>query len=272
MSTYAIGDIQGCFESLEQLLNIIQFNPNKDTLWFTGDLVNRGPDSLKTLRFIYQLHQAKQAITVLGNHDLALLTIAAKHLSPQPGDTIDEILDAPDKEELLAWLRQCPLIYHDPEHNYTLVHAGIPPQWPLKKALLLANEVEQHLQGANCHTFLKNMYGNMPTTWDDTLTGIERLRYIVNALTRMRFCQSDGTLELVAKDTPNHPPAGFKPWFEWPNHLQSETKLIFGHWAALNGQCQVPNLFALDTGCVWGNALTAFCLETKERFSVPCKN
>jgi len=272
MPTYAIGDIQGCFSYLEQLLDKIQFDPKKDFLWFTGDLINRGPQSLETLRFIKGLAQHNQAITVLGNHDLTLLAVGYKKAPYNPlHHTFSDILNAPDKNELLDWLRHQPLLYHDVALGYAVVHAGLHPQWDLTLALSLAKEVEAALQGVHFTDFFSNLYGNEPTVWNIELTGWDRLRFITNCFTRLRFCSPEGKIELVSKESTHYAPTNYLPWFEVPNRQNSAFNIIFGHWAALEGRCNTPKVFALDTGCVWGNALTALRLEDGIRFSVPCK-
>lgn len=269
MATYAIGDIQGCFDALMRLLEKIAYNPNKDTLWFTGDLVNRGSKSLETLRFVKDL--GSKAITVLGNHDLGMLTIAR---GAEPFEahqhTFGDILAARDKEDLLSWLEHRPLLHYDADLGYLLVHAGLYPSWDLDFALSLAKEVETVLQGPNKLAFYKRHYGNTPERWQDNLQEFDRLRFIVNAFTRMRFCSLDGTLDLTRKESNEHPSKDYFPWFELWNKKPHHFKILFGHWAALKGICPVPNAFALDTGCVWGNALTAMRLEDKQRFSVEC--
>ena len=269
MSTYAIGDIQGCFESLLKLLEKIQFNSKKDTLWFAGDLVNRGPQSLETLRFVKSLKT--QAIVVLGNHDLTLLAVG-NHVTPyKPAHhTFIDILEAPDCHELLTWLQHQPLLYHDPMLNFTLVHAGLAPQWDLAMAMALAKEVESVLQGNMAVEFFKHMYGNYPDVWDPTLEGWERLRLIVNYFTRMRFCNVMGQLEFSTTDGEEKAPPGFSPWFKIPNRKNQNVNILFGHWAALEGKTEVPTVFPLDTGCVWGKCLTAFRLEDRVKISVKC--
>lgn len=271
MATYAIGDIQGCFDALLRLLEKIAYNPDKDTLWFTGDLINRGSKSLETLRFIKDL--GPRAITVLGNHDLGMLTVA-RGAEPFEGHhhTFGDILAAKDKEDLLSWLEHRPLLYYYAELGYLLVHAGLYPWWNLDFALSLAKEVETVLQGPNKMAFYQHHYGNTPERWQDNLQGYDRLRFIVNAFTRMRFCSLDGTLDLITKESNEHASKDYVPWFElWnKNKTPHHFKILFGHWAALKGVCPVPNAFALDTGCVWGNALTAMRLEDKKRFSVEC--
>lgn len=267
MATYAIGDVQGCFLQLRQVLELIHYDEAKDTLWFTGDLINRGPDSLATLRFISRL--PSNTISVLGNHDLALLAAAAGAIKPHPNDTYAEILSADDKDELLEWLRFRPLLHRDPQLNYTLTHAGIYPLWSLDKATALAKEVEHLLQGPKHHEAMHAMFGDLPAMWRDSLTGWDRFRFIINAFTRMRFCDKSGTLDLGNKtEKPHH--EMLYPWFKVPDRKTQHDKLLFGHWAALKGQTNTPGVFALDTGCVWGNALTALCLETEQRFEVKC--
>ena len=266
MSTYAIGDLHGCFAPLMRLLEKIQFNEKQDTLWFTGDLVNRGPQSLETLRFIQNL--GSHAITVLGNHDLTLLAIAFKAI---PYDSkrhhFDDILAARDKDALIHWLRHRPFIHEDPDLGYTLVHAGLPPQWDLALAKSLAKEVEIILQSENPRPFFKNFFGNMPNHWDPTLTDIDRLRFIINGFTRLRFCNLAGELELKTTASAENGPAGYLPWFSIPTRKSRDLKILFGHWSSLEGQCPEPNVFALDTGCVWGNCLTAMRLLDGKRFT-----
>lgn len=269
MSTYAIGDLQGCFDSLMQLLKKIEFNPKKDNLWFTGDLVNRGPQSLETLRFIRSL--GKRAITVLGNHDLTLLAVATGAVPYEPQHhTFEDILNAPDKQELIHWLRQQPLLYHDTQLGYTLVHAGLHPSWDLELALTLAKEAEIAIQDTASHDFFIHMYGNEPECWDPKLKGFDRLRFIVNCFTRLRFCSPDGKLELLSKESAGSAPKGYMPWFEVQKRLNQPIKILFGHWAALQGFCTTPNVFPLDTGCVWGGCLTAMRLEDNVKWKVEC--
>lgn len=268
MSTYAIGDVQGCFNALEALLNKIQFNPNQDTLWFTGDLVNRGPQSLETLRFVKNVG-TKHKI-VLGNHDLHLLAVAEGAHPGSASDTLTPILTAPDREELLHWLCQQSLLHHDDTINFTMVHAGLAASWDLPTAKKLAHEVETVLRSEKKSAFLRNMYGNQPDQWDDSLTGFDRLRCITNYFTRARFCYPDGRLELRNKGKVEHA-NDLIPWFNVPHRETQNIKILFGHWAALEGITNTPNTYALDTGCVWGNALTAMRLEDEARFSMLCK-
>lgn len=264
MATYAIGDIQGCFQPLQRLLQKISFDQAKDTLWFTGDLVNRGPQSLEVLRFISSLPDSCYR-TVLGNHDLHLIACAYGARQVQPGDTLTEILNAADCEQLIAWLIKQPLLVHDEKLNYVMTHAGIPPLWDLAEAKRLAQEVESILRGKNPETFLKAMYGNEPRVWRNDLSGNERLRVIVNYFTRMRFCDVAGGLDLGLKGGVDKKSLTIVPWFELPR--KTTANIVFGHWAALQGKTGVDGIFALDTGCVWGGELTAMCLETKERIT-----
>lgn len=266
MATYAIGDVQGCFRTLELLLEKIHFDPEHDKLWFTGDLVNRGPQSLATLRFIKNL-KTQQHI-VLGNHDLHLLAVAHGAHAGMPDDTLNDILNAPDREELLTWLQQQPLIHHDADLGYTLVHAGLAAQWDLEMAMSLAAEVTTILQSTKAFDFFQQMYGNTPNQWQDNLLGWDRLRCITNYLTRIRFCSADGAMELATKDTVITNNSNLVPWFKVPRRRNADLKIIFGHWAALGGTTQTKNTYALDTGCVWGFRLTAMRLEDEERFSV----
>lgn len=268
MSTYAIGDIQGCFESLQQLLDKIQFSASRDQLWLLGDLINRGPDSLGTLRFAKSLGDS--AVVVLGNHDLHLLAVATGARKANKKDTLDEILEAKDREELLHWLRQQKLLHYCKKLKTVAVHAGIPPIWSLKFARKLATEVESTLQSKHYTSFLRSMYGNTPDIWHDKLKGYDRLRLITNYFTRMRFCSTKGQLELSTKTGPDQAPKGFAPWFSHTNPSMENTRIVFGHWASLMGQTENKQAIGLDTGCVWGNKLTALCLESGESFSVCC--
>ncbi len=265
MATYAVGDIQGCLDELKALLEKVQFS-SEDQLWLTGDLVNRGPQSLQTLRFVRDL--GDQARVVLGNHDLHLLAIAATGASTSRKDTLDEILAAPDRDELLDWLRHCPLLHHDRELKYTMVHAGIPPIWKLRDARACAREVEEVLQGEQIGEFFRHMYGNQPDCWNAGLQGWGRLRCITNYLTRMRFCTAEGRLEFSNKSAPDKAPDDFLPWFAHPERLTRKKRIVFGHWASLEGKAGTEHVYALDTGCVWGGTLTALRLEDQQRFSI----
>lgn len=259
MATYAVGDVQGCLEPLKCLLQTVKFDPATDVLWSAGDIVNRGPSCLETLRFFYQLRDS--LVMVLGNHDLHLLAVACGARRPSSGDTLDLILEAPDRAELIEWLIHQPLIHR--EHDYTLVHAGIPPQWSIKKAIKRAREVENVLRGPDCVEFLRNMYGNEPAVWSRELTGMARLRVITNYLTRMRYCTDEGWLDLVHKG-PEAPCNGKKvsAWFSHPQRKAANDRILFGHWASLEGKTDTPNAIGLDTGCVWGGSLSLYCLET----------
>lgn len=268
MATYAIGDIQGCFKPLMQLLKLIEFNEGKDTLWFVGDLVNRGPQSLEVLRFIKNLN-AKH-ITVLGNHDLHLLAVAKGARIASPKDTIDDILMAPDRKDLIEWLIHRPLLHYDPYFNKVMVHAGLAPPWSLTQAQSLAKEVETVLRSEDNLIYLAAMYGNEPNKWNDHLQGIERWRCITNYLVRMRYCYADGGLELGFKGRIADKPKELIPWFELPDRANQTLDIVFGHWAALEGEVSRGHLFAIDTGCVWGRSLTALRLEDNKRFYVGC--
>jgi len=269
MTLYAVGDLQGCLAPLQCLLKRVNFNPQQDKLWLTGDLVNRGPKSLETLRFLYSIRESIQ--TVLGNHDLHLLAVAHNPLNLRRSDTLDEILHAPDRDELLDWLRQQKLLHHDKELGLTLVHAGVPPQWSLKKALKRAAEVEAVLRDdQRLPAYLDDLYGNEPSQWDKKLKGTARLRLITNYFTRMRFCTQEGKLELTSKESTGKTPAGYAPWFSHPLRKMRGQSILFGHWAALQGRCDEPCVHALDTGCVWGGAMTLLNLDNGERLSCSC--
>ena len=265
MATYAIGDIQGCYDSLMALLDKIDYDDNRDTLWFAGDLVNRGPKSLKTLRFIKGL--GDKAISVLGNHDLHLLALYFNENNPRKSDTLEATLNANDSEELMHWLRCLPLVHHDESLNALMVHAGIPPNWSAKKALKRSLEVEEFIQSPDFREFFEVMYGNSPDQWNKSLAGMDRLRAIVNYFTRMRFCTQQGQLDLLTKEGLNKKPAGFSPWFELERKA-ADTRIFFGHWAALEGKTDTRNVFALDTGCVWGGKLSAMRLEDETWFRI----
>lgn len=258
MAVYAIGDIQGCHDPLRRLLDLLRFDPVADTLWLVGDLVNRGPRSVEVLRLLHGL--SERVVAVLGNHDLTLLAVAAGRVKPKRKDTFHSILDAPDRAELLDWLRRCPLLHHDPALGFTMVHAGLPPQWDLALAQRCAAEVEGVLRGPLCDEFLGRMFGGEPRRWRDDLTGYDRLRFTVNALTRMRFCAEDGTLSFSEKGPPGSQRPGLWPWFAAPDRRSADLDLVFGHWAAL-GYHRAPGIYALDSGCVWGNRLTAVRLD-----------
>ena len=265
MAIYAVGDIQGCYHELEQMLGLIQFDNEKDRLWLVGDLVNRGADSLAVLRLVKAMGDA--AITVLGNHDLHLLAVAAGVAELHHSDTLDEILAAPDRDELLTWLRQQRMLHV--QDNFVLLHAGLLPGWTVQQAQSMAHEVEQALRGADYIPFLEKMYGNTPDHWDDALTGYNRLRVITNALTRMRICTVQGEMQFKFKGEAGDVPEGYLPWFDVPQRASAEATVVFGHWSAL-GLLVKPNVIALDTGCLWGGNLTAIRLEDRKLFQVQC--
>jgi len=265
MAIYAVGDIQGCYHELVQMLEVIQFEHKKDQLWLVGDLVNRGADSLSVLRLVKSMGDS--AITVLGNHDLHLLAVAAGVAELHHSDTLDEILEAPDREELLTWLRQQRMLHV--RDNYVLLHAGLLPEWSVQQAQQLAHEVEQALRSADYATFLEKMYGNTPHQWDDALAGFARLRVITNGLTRMRICTAQGEMQFRFKGELGDVPQGYLPWFEVPQRASAGAVVVFGHWSAL-GLIAEPNVIALDTGCLWGGALTAIRLEDRKIFQVIC--
>lgn len=265
MATYAIGDIQGCFSALQRLLDKIHFDESCDRLWFVGDLVNRGPDSLATLRFVKSLDE--RAITVLGNHDLHLLMVAEGRAKTHKNDTLQDVLDASDREELLDWLRRQRMMHA--ENGYAMVHAGLLPSWSVGKALSLAREVEEALRGENYRELAARMYGNQPAQWRDDLSGMNRLRVIINAMTRLRVCTQDGVMEFAHNGKPGNAPPGFIPWYDVPGRASRDTAIICGHWSAL-GLVLRENLVALDTGCLWGGNLTAVCLENRRVFQASC--
>jgi len=263
MATYAIGDVQGCYRELTQLLSLINFNEQHDTLWFAGDLVNRGPQSLEVLRLIRSL--SAKHVVVLGNHDLHLLARAHHAHAGFADDTLDSLLAAPDCQALISWLSQKPLLHYDAASNFALAHAGIAPMWTLPEALSLSQEVQNILTSSTAKDFFATMYGNTPTIWKDELTGWDRIRCITNYFTRMRYCDVNGGLML---DKHNDAVKGY-PWFTLEKRKTRSTQTLFGHWAALGGETNTTGVFALDTGCVWGERLTAQRLEDGKRFSVP---
>lgn len=270
MAIWAIGDIQGCYDALRQLLDQCRFDPADDQLWLVGDLVNRGPQSLETLRFVRSLGQS--AVTVLGNHDLYLLMVAAGAV-PRRGkdDTLDPIFAAPDVIELLDWLKAQPLA-HMAEldgRKHLMVHAGLLPGWNARDAIALSDEVSAHLRGPGFVAFLKSLWGDTPLAWDSKLSGDERNRVIVNAMTRMRFCSRKGAMDLKIKGKPEKAPDGHLPWFDVPGRKTAKDVLVVGHWSAL-GLKMTPNLVALDSGCLWGGHLTAVSLPDRRVEQVAC--
>jgi bis(5'-nucleosyl)-tetraphosphatase (symmetrical) len=258
MATYAIGDVQGCFDELQQLLARVRFS-GEDRLWFVGDLVNRGPKSLEVLRFVREL--GERAVTVLGNHDLHLVSQFEGFERPHKGDTFDDVLRASDARQLVDWLRTRPMMHV--ENGVAMVHAGLLPQWSIEKAVALGGEVEGALGGKDYRQFLEHMYGSKPDQWSDALAGWDRLRVIVNAMTRMRFCTAEGRMEFHAKGA--EPPAGYQPWFAFRNE-----NIVAGHWSQL-GLKLTSKIALLDSGCVWGGGLSAMRLEDRAVFQVPCR-
>lgn len=266
MATYAIGDVQGCYEPLQRLLQHIHFNPNIDRLWFVGDLVNRGPDSLNVLRLIKNL--GDRAVAVLGNHDLFLLAVAEGIASPRPEDTLQNILTAPDRDELLVWLRRQRLFHR--EGSFAMVHAGLLPQWTIDDAAQLAREVETGLQSPSYREILKALHPSKHLQWSTDLTGPARLATIIKVLTRLRACSSDGRMESSFNGPLERIPRGYFPWFKIQNQWSRDTTMVCGHWAAL-GLHSEEHILAIDSGCVWGRELTAVCLEDQKFFQVPCQ-
>jgi len=265
MATYAIGDIQGCMTELQALLETCSFDRTTDRLWFVGDLVNRGPHSLEVLRFVKGL--GDRAVVVLGNHDLHLLCVAEEFAKPRADDTLEEVLAAPDRDELLLWLRHRQLLHA--EQGIILVHAGLLPHWTLQEALTLANEVETKLRGPDFRKCLAKLYGSEPRQWNNSLAGPDRTRVIVNAMTRMRFCTDAGEMEFRAKGSIDAAPPGFRAWFDIPGRRSAGDTVICGHWSALGLRIQ-PGLVALDSGCIWGGALSAVRIGDRNVFQVPC--
>ncbi len=266
MSIYAIGDIQGCFDDLIRLLDVIKFNKKSDQLWFAGDLVNRGPKSLETLRFVKSL--GSSAVTVLGNHDLHLLATAFKQRKPRKKDSLSDVLAAPDCDELLTWLRHRPLFHYN--DDFCLLHAGLPPQWDFSKTKAMALKAEKMLQSSKYLDFFKVMYGDKPNCWSPDLKGMDKIRFIVNCFTRIRYCDEKGQLDFENSGPIGSQPEHLIPWFTAPNRQSKEMNIIFGHWSTL-GFYQGNNCYAIDTGCLWGGQLTAIKLGKKvKRTSIDC--
>ncbi|MGR9044591.1 MAG: symmetrical bis(5'-nucleosyl)-tetraphosphatase [Gammaproteobacteria bacterium] len=267
MSIYAIGDLQGCYDDLLRLLDAIRFNENTDQLWFAGDLVNRGPKSLETLRFVKSLGDA--AITVLGNHDLHLLATAYSIRPERKKDSLSQVLDAPDRDELLDWLRHCPLLHYN--DDFCLVHAGLPPQWDFETAREMARFAESVLQSPDFRIFLKKMYGNKPNVWSSNLKDVELLRFIINCFTRMRYCDEEGRMDFNHSGPLGSQPKGLKPWFTLPNRKNADLRIVFGHWSTL-GYYKGHNCYCIDSGCLWGGSLTALHLgENIYRVCIDCE-
>ena len=268
MPVYAVGDLQGCLDPLKRLLDKIRFDPAADQVWFTGDLVNRGPASLATLRFVHEL--GGSAVTVLGNHDMHLLATAwADNRPRKKRDTLSEILEAPDRDELLEWLRRRPLLHHDAQLAFTMVHAGLPPQWSLDEARSAAAELESVLRGDRFIDFLHHMYGDQPDRWDPGLRGTNRLRFIINALTRLRYLRPDGSMEFSNKGPTGGADRNLIPWFAYPGRKSAGSRIVFGHWSTL-GDLEHDGVSGIDTGCVWGGRLTALQLDAGTRHCVQC--
>ena len=271
MATYAIGDLQGCLTPLKRLLDKLQFDPANDRLWFVGDLVNRGPKSLETLRFVYGLGDA--AVTVLGNHDLHLLAVVYGIRKPSGKDTFNKIINAPDCEELCFWLRRRPLLHHDAKLGYTLVHAGIHPHWSLQFALSLADELQEVLPSDDFIEFLHNMYGNTPASWSNDLgkhkNKHKRRRFAVNVFTRMRYCYKDGTLNFDFNGPPSKAPKGLVPWYQVRKRIKPEHTILFGHWSSHPAMAP-GGVMPLDRGCLWGGSMAAYELESGITVSKNC--
>lgn len=267
MATYAIGDVQGCYKPLTRLIQHIRFDPSVDRLWFVGDLVNRGPGSLSVLRYIKNLRD--RAVVVLGNHDLFLLSVAEGIVTLRSEDTLLSVLTAPDREELLRWLRQQRLFYR--EGSFAMVHAGLLPQWSIHEAEQLAHEVEISLQSPAYRDTLRASYPSKHLQWSSNLTGPTRLATIIKVLTRLRACSSDGRMESSYNGPPERIPTGYFPWFRIPGRRHEETTIVCGHWAALGLHCE-EHLLAIDSGCVWGRQLTAVRLEDQKIFQVDCQS
>ena len=265
MATYAIGDVQGCFSALERLLHEIRFDAARDRLWFVGDLVNRGPQSAEVLRFVKAL--GDRAVAVLGNHDIHLFAHVAGYGRPRADDSFGDVLAAPDRDALMEWLRARPMLHV--EGGYAMVHAGLLPAWSIDRARELAAEVEAAFRAPDYRTFLAELYGSQPDRWDDALRGTDRLRVVVNAMTRMRFVNADGVMDFRVKGEIEQAPRGYLPWFDAPGRASANVPIVCGHWSAL-GLLIRPDLLALDSGCVWGGRLTAVRLEDRSVIQVSC--
>ncbi|MES2623802.1 MAG: symmetrical bis(5'-nucleosyl)-tetraphosphatase [Pseudomonadota bacterium] len=275
MATFAVGDIQGCYDQLRRLLDKAAFTPETDRLWCVGDMINRGPQSLQTLRFLKSL--GTSVVAVLGNHDLHFLAVASGAFRDAKVNTMQDLMNAPDCIELFDWVRTRPLAYNEKlatqkgDKDFLMVHAGIPPNWTFEKAVACSKEVEEVLQGTDFIPFLERMYGDQPDVWDDKLTGTDRLRVITNILTRIRFCTLEGRMNLKIKTSANTAPANFQPWYNFQK-LPKDRIMLFGHWATLEGHTGISNIHALDTGCVWRRCMTLMRLEDGERISVSCND
>ena len=266
MSTYAIGDIQGCYAEFSKLLETVRFDPGSDCLWLLGDLVNRGPESLRVVQLVRSLSQS--VVTVLGNHDLHFLAIHLGGHSMNKNDTFVDLLESEEADEIADWYCQQPLIVADPGLGYAMVHAGIPHIWSLERAMAYAAEVEEVIRGEKRAEYFRDMYGNRPDHWSDQFRGIDRLRVVTNYLTRMRLLDPNARMNFSHKGSLSDAPEGWRPWYELRVQQPLPIKLLFGHWAALEGGTGFADVIGLDTGCVWGRELTALCLETGERHVV----
>jgi len=269
MTVYALGDIQGCYDPFRRLLDKINFEPSSDLLWLTGDIVNRGPKSLQTLRFVKSLGNSVKM--VLGNHECHLIATARGHKKSHKRDTLSDIIEAHDASELLDWLRAKPFFYEDKKLGYCMLHAGLPPQWTLKEAKQYARELETVIQGPHIDDFLSTMYGNQPKIWDKQLSGNDRLRFIINCFTRLRYCDKNGKLNLKEKGKPGTQAAGLMPWFDVPGRKTIDQQILFGHWSTL-GLHYKKNTYCLDTGCLWGGELSALKLDgSNQVITQPCE-
>ncbi len=268
MPTYVLGDIQGCFKPLIRLLDTLEFDPAKDKLWLVGDLVNRGPDSLSVLRFVRDLGDS--ATCVLGNHDLHLLAVYTGHRKLGAKDTVQDVLDAPDAGELIEWLRNRPLLVHEPDGPHVLCHAGLHPAWDLETAEAEARFVEQFLQSPDYQSLFSFMYGNKPAKWKSGRSAEKRIRFAVNCFTRMRFCKANGKLDFQHKGAPGTQSENLVPWYTLSDRKNRDLKILFGHWSTL-GETNNPNVIGLDSGCVWGGCLTAYELESGKFRRIKCE-
>ncbi len=266
MASYVVGDVQGCYDPLCRLLELVRFDYGRDTLISVGDLINRGPNNVGVIRLVRSL--GSQFRMALGNHDLNFLAVHAGLRRPKPKDTTKDLLAGDDVDHIVNWYRRQPLALWHEEH--LILHAGLVPSWTKDQALAYSDEVSATLRSPSYREFLEHMYGDQPDRWAESLTGLPRLRVITNVLTRLRFCAPDGRMDLNNKLAPEFAPPGMAPWFSYQARAAEPTKIVFGHWAALEGQCPAPNIYATDTGCVWGKSLTCIRLEDHQRFATPC--
>ncbi|MBL4572194.1 MAG: symmetrical bis(5'-nucleosyl)-tetraphosphatase [Gammaproteobacteria bacterium] len=269
MTTYAIGDIQGCYDPLRRLLDAVKFDPSNDQVWFVGDLINRGPKSLETLNFIISLGDSARSI--LGNHECHFLAIAYGHMQPHKIDTCSDIINSPNAQELIDWVRSRPFFYADKTLGYSMVHAGLPPQWSIEDAKRYASEIEDVFRGDRLGSFLAKMYGDQPNQWDENLSGMDRLRFITNCFTRLRFCDLEGRLNFNEKGAIGSQDEGLVPWFEVPGRKTADEKILFGHWSTI-GLNHSSKTICLDSGCLWGGLLSALTLDGSEKItSIECE-